>query len=77
MANDDFFSRLIPPFYDKCRTMQEKDHHLLGLLSLVENVFKYSQKFTIKVSLSLLSLLKKRKNALDNSRQLFLSGGSS
>ena len=48
-----FFSRLIPPFYDKCRTMQEKDHHVPGLLSLVENFFKYSQKFTIKVSLSL------------------------
>ena len=59
MANDNFFSRLIPPFYDKCRTMQEKDHHLPGLLRLVENFFKYSQKFTIKVSLSLLSLLTK------------------
>ena len=53
MANDDFFSRLIPPFCENCHTMHEKNHHLPGLLSLVENFFKYPQKFTIKVSLSL------------------------
>ena len=48
-----FFSGLIPPFCDKCRPMHEKDHHLPGLLVLIENVFKYCQKFTIRVSLSI------------------------
>ena len=79
MANDDFFFffRLIPAFCDKCRTMHKKDHHLPGLLSLMESLFKYSQKLTIKVSLSLFVNKNVRTHSTTGVTELFLSVGSS
>ena len=71
-----FFYRLVSPFCDKCRTMHEKDHHLPGTFKFNRKRLRIFSKNTIKVSLSLF-VDKNAKNALDNSRQLFLSGGSS
>ena len=71
-----FFSRLIPPFCDKCRKLMRKTiDHVPGLLILIENFLKYSKKLTINVSLSLFG--NKNVRTVDNSRRLFLSGGSS